>query len=119
MPIGGLSRYKGAMPQTPGPNRRDKRPDGSYKGTGFLGVLNRTGGGGISTEISIGANIDGQEVEIPTMVPTLDHHEIKYLLSPEMMDDSKPIPESIIKKAIDHARKRMAQGLSPFKQSGE
>lgn len=87
------------------------RQDGTAKGTGFLGVLQRPDGG-ISTEISIGVNIDGREVEIPTLVPTLTKAEVQSLLNGD-----QPSP-AIVQKAVDHARSRMAQGLSPFANSG-
>lgn len=83
------------------------RQDGTPKGTGFLGILKRPDGN-ISTEISIGVNFDGKETEIPTLVPTLTQQEIDYLLS-----GARPT-DIIIRKAIDHARQRMGQGLSPF-----
>jgi phospholipid N-methyltransferase len=96
------------------------RPGGTPKGKGFLGILRRPGGG-VSTEISVGVNIDGQEVQIPSLVPTLDPTEKDYLLStpasPEMW--KTPMGQQIMVKAIDHAKKRMAVGKSPFAQEGE
>lgn len=109
------SRYKRAMPQYPGPNVRDQRHDGSGpKGLGFLGVLNRPGGG-VSTEISIGVNLGGRETEIPLMVPTLSNQELKYLMSVEPNALNGPMYKSIEQKAIEHARQRLAEGLSAFK----
>ena len=64
--------------------------------------------GKVSTEISIGVNINGKETEIPTLVPTLTKDEIDYLLK-----GGKPTKE-IVDKAVKHAKKRMSQGLSPF-----
>jgi hypothetical protein len=77
--------------------------------------------GGISTEISMGTNIGGKEVEIPLMVPTLNAKEIKYLLntpieSKKFMDK---MPPTIIQKAVEHANVRMKQGKSPFKERNE
>jgi hypothetical protein len=97
-----------------------KRQDGSEKSTGFLGVMKRPDGG-ISTEISIGTSIDGKETEIPLMVPTLDTKEIKYLLNTPVESKSfmKNMPESIIRKAIEHASMRTKIGKSPFKQREE
>ena len=89
-----------------------KRADGTAKGEGFLGALKRPDGG-ISTEISIGVNIDGKEVEIPALVPTLTKQEIDHLLA-----DGKPTP-AIVEKAVAHARGRIEKGLSPFAQPGE
>ena len=88
----------------------DLRPDKTRKGPGFLGELKRPGGG-VSTEISIGVNIDGKETLIPTLVPTLSKSEIDYLLG-----GGEPT-KVIIDKAVSHARKRMGEGKSPFKES--
>lgn len=82
------------------------------KGLGYLGTLKRPGGG-VSTEISIGVNIDGKETEIPSLVPTLTKQEINYLLG-----GGKPTKD-IVSKAVAHARTRMASGKSPFAQQGE
>lgn len=82
------------------------------KGSGWLGPLKRPDGK-VSTEISVqyGDLIGGNP--IPLLVPTLSQQEINYLLSndPQKME----IPESIKRKAIDHAIMRDKQGLSPFK----
>jgi len=97
-----------------------KREDGSEKGTGFLGVMKRPDGG-ISTEISMGTNINGKEVQVPLMVPTLTQKEIKYLLntSPKSKTFYEDMPQTIIQKAVDHANIRMKQGKSPFKERNE
>jgi hypothetical protein len=89
-----------------------KRADGTDKGTGFLGVLKRPDGS-VSTEISVGVNLDGKETEIPTLVPTLTKNEINHLLN-----NGKPTKE-IIDKAVAHAKKRMSEGKSPFYGSGD
>jgi hypothetical protein len=83
------------------------RSDGTPKGRGFLGELKRPDGK-FSTEISIGVNFDGKEREIPSLVPTLDKSEIKHLLS------GKKPTDQIVKKAVDHARSRIGENLSPF-----
>ena len=49
-------------------------------------------------------------MEIPTLVPTLTKQEIDYLLSGQ-----RPT-RAIVDKAVQHARQRMSQGLSPFKE---
>src|SRR3972149_818269 len=92
----------------------DNRPDKNTreKGLGYFGKLKRPGGG-YSTERSIGVNIDGEEVEIPSLVPTLTEKEKEYLLS-----GKKPTSE-IIQKAIDHAQGRKKEGKNPFAQEGE
>lgn len=84
-----------------------QRPDGSNKGPGFMGELpNKMGG--ISTELSIGVEFDGQETEIPTLVPTLSKEEVDYMLA-----GFEPT-EEIIDKAVEHARQRIDAGKSPF-----
>ena len=86
------------------------RADGTPKGRGFLGVLNRPDGG-ISTELSVGVEFDGKEIEIPTLIPTLNKEEIAHLLQ------GKEATEAIMQKAIVHAQERIAQGKSPFYES--
>ena len=88
-----------------------KRFDGTQKGKGYLGVLKRKDGN-VSTEISVGVEMDGKEVQIPTLVPTLDKKEVDYLLNTWKEGDK--IPKPIIDKAVDHAKMRMKKGLSPF-----
>ena len=82
------------------------------KGLGYFGVLQRPGGG-VSTELSIGVNIGGNETEIPTLVPSLTPDEVNYLLS-----GGRPT-EAIVQKAVEHAQSRISQGLDPFAQPGE
>jgi hypothetical protein len=93
----------------------EKRPDGSAKGSGFLGVLKRPDGG-VSTEISVGVTIDGKQVDVPTLVPTLTKAEVKTLLT--LKDDQK-VPDSIVKKAAEFARTRIKDGKPVFAQPGE
>lgn len=90
------------------------RNDGTKKGEGWLGAI-RTRKGSVMTELSVGVEIDGKETEIPTVVPTLTKEEVDYLAN--IADDPKgQIPDSIIKKAVEHARKQINQGKSPFKE---
>jgi hypothetical protein len=92
-----------------------KRPDGTNKGKGYFGELKRPDGD-ISTELSVTVNLDGKDMDIPTIVPTLNKQEIDTLLS--LKPDQK-IPQSIIDKAKAHAKKRLAAGKSPFAGPGE
>lgn len=100
------------MPSIPldqiGNNGYGLREDGTQKGSGWLGEIQTKDGKSVMTELSVGVNIDGKEVLIPSIVPTLSDKEIKYLQEYQAPNDV------IIKKAVDHARKRMKQGLSPF-----
>ncbi len=59
------------------------RPDGSAKGMGFFGELKRPDGD-VSTEISVGVGMDGKEMDIPLIVPTLTKKELNYLLSTDI-----------------------------------
>jgi hypothetical protein len=82
------------------------------KGAGYFGELKRPAGD-ISTEISIGVEMDGKEVEIPSIVPTLSKSEIDHLLA------GKAPTDEIVKKAYEHAQTRIKQGKTPFAQAGE
>jgi len=88
------------------------RQDGTAKANGFLGVLGRPDGN-VSTEISVGVNFDGQEREIPLLVPTLTQQEINLLLS------GQKETREILKKAVEHAQMRLSQGKSPFAEPNE
>jgi len=88
------------------------RVDGTLKGKGFLGELKRPDGK-VSTELSIGVNLDGKETLIPSLVPTLNKDEINYLLS------GGKATKEIVRKAVEHAKGRIAEGKSPFAEKGE
>lgn len=83
------------------------RADGTPKGRGFLGELKRPDGN-VSTEISVGVQINGKETDIPTLVPTLTKDEIQSLLNGDKPSDA------IVQKAVDHAKMRISQGKSVF-----
>jgi uncharacterized protein YukE len=103
------------------PNQNDLRVDGTQKGKGFLGVLRRPDGR-VSSELSIGVKLGGKETEIPSLVPTLDDKEKQYLLNtPEdkIFTANPALYKSIEQKATNHAKKRIAEGKSPFAQEGE
>lgn len=97
------------------------RPDGSKKSMkGFLGPM-QAADGKTSTEISAGFEINGQEMDIPLMVPGLTKKELDYLLKSNIDDESfmKNLPDSIVDKAIAHAEKRIKEGKSVFYVDGE
>ena len=83
------------------------RADGTKKGKGFLGEI-KNADGSVSTEVSIGVNIDGKETEIPLLIPTLTEDEIKIVTS------GGEVPKEIIDKAVSHAMERIKTGASPF-----
>jgi hypothetical protein len=91
------------------------RPDGSPKGMGFFGELKRPDGS-VSTEISVGVGVDGKEMDIPLIVPTLTKKELNYLLKTDINGKNffNNMPPSIMDKAYEHAQTRMKSGLSPF-----
>lgn len=91
-------------------NNGHLRVDGTKKGPGFLGTLKRPDGK-VSTELSIEVSIDGEEMLIPSLVPTLTPGEIDLLLS-----GSRPTNE-IINKAVEHAEGRKEGGLGFFRES--
>jgi hypothetical protein len=98
-----------------------KRPDGTLKGLGFLGPLKRPDGG-VSSELSIGVGLGGEDINIPTMVPTLARHEVNYLLTtPEdkIQTVDPDLYKSIVDKAVEHAKMRMKSGKSVFAEEGE
>jgi hypothetical protein len=91
------------------------RPDGTAKDIGFLGEL-QLPDGKVATEYSISSSdvkVDGKEIDFPTLVPTLTQEEIDVMVNDVIPNNGK-IPESIVRKAIAHARKRIKAGQSPF-----
>lgn len=101
------------------PTKWDKRADGSQKGNGWLGLLRRPDGG-VSSEISIGVDLNGKEQDIPLLVPTLTRPEVDKLLTIKTDENfNQNLPASIKQKAIDFARKRIGAGKSPFASPGE
>jgi hypothetical protein len=97
------------------PPNYGNRPDGTPKGSGFLGELVRPDGG-VSTEVSVGVSIDGKQVDIPTLVPGLSTSQINSVLN--LKGNEKP-PKAVIDIAVKHAKERIAKGLSPFAGADE
>lgn len=83
------------------------RTDMTPKGTGYFGSLPHVSGNP-STELSSTVNFDGQDRLIPLLVPTLQRSEIQHLLG------GNDPTRDIVQKAVQFARARMSQGLSPF-----
>jgi hypothetical protein len=93
------------------------REDLTPKRTGWLGVVPvrfPDGRKGVATEYSIGVDLDGKQVLVPSLVPTLTDDE-KVLMMNDIIPNHKHVPDSILQKSIEHAKQRMQQGLSPFK----
>lgn len=87
-----------------------KRADGTKKGSGWLGEI-RLPNGDVATEYSIGVGLDGQDIEIPTLVPTLTQEEVA-MMRDDIIPNNKPIPDDIKNKAVAHARQMMSEGKS-------
>jgi hypothetical protein len=104
-------------------NANNLRPDNTVKGMGFLGAIPRLDNPkDSSTEVSIGIDWGTGEKLIPTMVPTLDDNELKYLLSTsaDKLNTVNPdLNKSITRKAVEFAKQRESQGLPFFAQEDE
>jgi hypothetical protein len=90
-------------------------PESREKGKGFLGELELPNGS-VATEYTIGTtDVTGEELEIPTLVPTLTKEEIDLMVN-DIIPNRKPVPKAIFQKAIAHAKKRIKEGKSVFKE---
>jgi hypothetical protein len=101
-------------------NQFGNRPDGTAKGTGYLGVLKDSKGNSV-TEYSISSEdvvVNGKEVDFPTIVPTLTKEEVNLMLT-DIIPNNKRIPNSIYDKAVAHANKRIKEGKGVFADDGK
>jgi|CXWL01.1.fsa_nt_gi hypothetical protein len=93
------------------------RQDGTAKGDGFYGPLPskdpRYPRGTVSTELSADMDVDGKNIHFPLLVPGLSRAEIDSLLAGDKPSDA------IYDKALSHAQKRIAGGMSPFAGNAE
>ncbi len=95
------------------------RQDGTPKGTGFLGVL-RTPAGNVVSEYTIGVKIDGKQIDVPTLVPTLTRAEVEGVLrAADDPTNKTPLPPGVEIKARKFAETRLFDGLSVFAEAGE
>ena len=92
------------------------REDKTQKGKGFMGMIKRPNDKLESSEISVGVNIDGKEVLIPSMVPTLTKSQLNVLLS---LPPGTVPPRDIIQAASKFAQDRISKGLPPFARVDE
>lgn len=97
--------------------RYGKRIDGTQKGTGWFGVL-KNSDGQWATEVTMGVEFDGKEMQIPTLVPTLSRKEIEHVLTGQL-EILNERTRQIEKKAIEFAKKRLKQNKSPFIEPDE
>jgi hypothetical protein len=128
-------QYKGTL--LPDPAQKSwYRDDGSLKGTGYLGMMQRRDGSNqYSGEISVG--VDRKDfgpvgknaplssegyVDIPQMVPGLNRNEIDFLLDVPVNQQFKDNPKLAIQiqdKALEFAKQRLAQGKPIFASPSE
>ena len=80
------------------------------KASGFYGEIPVSGNK--ATEYSADVNINGKDVQIPTIVPGLSGGQMGGLLGSISQDGSPS--QSVMDAAIAHAKYRMAMGQSPF-----
>jgi hypothetical protein len=85
-----------------------KRPDGSWKGRGWLGQIRMPDGRDVMTEQSI--DVDGVG-EIPLLVPGMHPAQVNWLRE----NPEGPVPQSMIGQAVHHAIKMQERGRSPFR----
>jgi hypothetical protein len=116
-----LAEGFGEKKYTPPEKRNPKsatRQDGSLKSQiGFLGpILNNDGG--VMTEFSTDMEVDGNKIEIPSLVPTLTADEVEYMKNMKggagFNIKEIPMEMTIINKARQHAMERLQAGMSPF-----
>ncbi len=91
-------------------NNYGKRLDGKPKGNGWKGAIPVKNG--VMTEKSISVDFDGKKHSIPSIVPATTKKELESI-------QKNRITKSITDKAVRHARKRLKNKKSPFKQKNE
>lgn len=89
------------------------RRDGSKKGNGYLGIITNSEGD-VMTEYTVGVNIDGKDMDIPTITPNLTREDIQELKN---IRDGDPPSKRIVDRAVDHAIFRLQSGRSVFADS--
>jgi uncharacterized protein YcbK (DUF882 family) len=105
---GGLAPEIAATPSQEGYGRRE---DGTEKGEGWLGLIPmQDGSDRMMSEVSVGVEIDGEETLVPAIVPALSEDEVSYLAQG---GDARE-HQSIMNKAVSHAKEQLAGGNSPF-----
>lgn len=99
----------------------DLRPDGTQKGDGFLGVLQRPDGSAVMSEYSIAdseqlKDAKGNYLDYPSLVPTLTKAEVLAVLNAK---EGQRLPQSVYTKAEAFALARKRAGKPLFAQPGE
>lgn len=85
------------------------------KGLGFLGPLERPDQTGMMSEYSVSQPLNGQDTEMPSMVPTLTRDEVQSILASR----GGPLSPAIYQKAAAYAQFRRNAGLPVFALTGE
>lgn len=91
------------------------RPDGTKKGKGFLGEIKRPDGS-VMTEVTMGYEIDGKEINLPLITKNSTKEDIEYLKNANLKgkDFLKNAPAGLEDRAIKHAMNRKKAGLSVY-----
>ena len=90
-------------------------PNGTKKGKGWYGELHDSEGN-IVTEMTVGINIDGEEVDVPAVNPILSEKQLTTLLG---IKSDQPLPEDIIDTAVEYAIFRKQQGRGMYAEGNE
>lgn len=101
----------------------NSNPRTALKGYGWLGLM-PTKSGGVMSEFSTAAPLDRNDyskgfMDFPSVVPSLNRKEMNRLLSePESLapipTKDRAIDDSVFQKALEWAKLRQLQNLSPF-----
>lgn len=110
-----MSQYPSNFRPMPSYDDKSTQTESRLKGKGWLGLKKNRNGDDVS-EYSIGVDIDGKQIDIPTLVPTLTKDEISAVLRNSEQENPAVLPQPIVQKAIDHAKPLIMQGKSPFKE---
>lgn len=88
------------------------RPDGSKKGMGYKGEIKRPDGS-VMTEVTMGYEIDGKQVDLPLITKYSTKEDIEYLKKANLKgsDFLKNAPAGLEDRAIKHAMDRKKAGL--------
>jgi len=86
------------------------------KSSGYFGEIPLQNGS-VATEYSVGQDIDGKNVEMPSIVPTLTKEELGHVM--RSAETGSPLPNSVYEKSLAHAKDRISKGQSPFWQIPE
>ena len=97
------------------PANYGNRSDGTPKGKGWLGEF-KLPNGKVATEYtaqSQSVKVNGEQIDFPTLVPSLTKDEVQLMVN-DIIPNEKPVPDSVMQKAVDHARTRLEAGKSVF-----